>query len=71
MPKHSLSVAGHRTSITLEDEFWAALGAIAAQKNQAVSALVAEIDATKPDDANLSSAIRIFILRHYQANAGI
>lgn len=69
MPKHSLSIAGHRTSITLEDEFWTALGSIAGNKGQAVSALVAEIDAAKPAGANLSSAIRVHVLRHYQQRA--
>lgn len=59
--KHSLVVAGHRTSISLEDAFWQALKAAAAARGLSVAALVAEIDAGR-GAANLSSAIRVFLL---------
>jgi predicted DNA-binding ribbon-helix-helix protein len=59
--KRSLTVSGHRTSISLEDAFWRRLQALAAKRSQSLSALVAEIDASRAD-ANLSSAIRVFVL---------
>jgi predicted DNA-binding ribbon-helix-helix protein len=61
MAKHSLVIAGHRTSISLEDAFWNALREIAVTRGQSLAGLVAEIDATR-GDANLSSAIRVFVL---------
>ena len=63
--KHSVTVAGHRTSITLEAAFWQKLNAIAARRGIAVAALIAEIDggrAGDPADPNLSSAIRVYVL---------
>ncbi len=60
--KHSLVVAGHRTSISLEDAFWQALKAAAVARGLSISALVAEIDADR-GEANLSSAIRVHLLR--------
>lgn len=63
--KRSLSVAGHRTSLSLEDAFWAGLRAIAARRGVPVAALVAELDRER-GDANLSSAIRVFVLRDAQ-----
>ena len=61
--KHSLVIAGHRTSISLEREFWDALKAIAARRSLSLAALVAEIDAAR-GSANLSSAVRVHVLRH-------
>ena len=61
MAKHSLVIAGHRTSISLEDAFWRALKEIAAGRGQSLASLVAEIDSTR-GEANLSSAIRVFVL---------
>jgi predicted DNA-binding ribbon-helix-helix protein len=60
--KHSLAIAGHRTSISLERVFWDRLNALAAERGASLAALVAEIDAGR-GAANLSSAIRVFILR--------
>ena len=59
--KHSLMIAGHRTSITLEDAFWLRLRAIAARRGLSLAALAAQIDAGR-GAANLSSAIRVFVL---------
>jgi predicted DNA-binding ribbon-helix-helix protein len=59
--KRSLVVAGHRTSISLEDAFWRGLKALAERRSQSINALVAEIDAAR-GQANLSSAIRLFVL---------
>jgi len=61
MAKHSLVIAGHRTSISLEDAFWSGLKRIAAKERRALASMVAEIDATR-GNANLSSAIRVFVL---------
>ena len=59
--KHSLMIAGHRTSITLEDAFWLRLRAIAVRRGLSLAALAAQIDAGR-GAANLSSAIRVFVL---------
>lgn len=61
MKKRSLTLAGHRTSISLEDEFWSALNELAARRGLSVSALIAEIDRVRGGH-NLSSAIRVHIL---------
>lgn len=58
--KRSLVVAGHRTSISLEDAFWRGLKALAERRALSINALVAEIDAAR-GPANLSSAIRLFV----------
>jgi predicted DNA-binding ribbon-helix-helix protein len=58
--KRSLVIAGHRTSISLEDAFWRGLKALAERRSQSINALVAEIDAAR-GQANLSSAIRLFV----------
>ena len=63
--KRSLSIAGHRTSVSLEDAFWTALADIARSRDLPVAALVAEIDRGR-GHANLSSAIRVFALRFYR-----
>jgi predicted DNA-binding ribbon-helix-helix protein len=60
--KRSLVIAGHRTSISLEEAFWSALKALAESRAQSINALVAEIDANR-GKANLSSAIRVFLFR--------
>jgi predicted DNA-binding ribbon-helix-helix protein len=66
LQKHSVSIAGHRTSVTLESAFWEALGAIARRRGTTVAALIAAIDdgrAADPAAPNLSSAIRVFVLK--------
>ncbi len=69
--KHSLTLKGHRTSVSLEDEFWQAFRDIAAAKGQPINVLAAEIDAQRTGDAGqidtgLASAIRLFVLRYYR-----
>jgi predicted DNA-binding ribbon-helix-helix protein len=59
--KRSLTISGHRTSVSLEDAFWRRLKALAAERALSLSALIAEIDASR-GGANLSSAIRVFVL---------
>lgn len=60
--KHSVSIRGHRTSITLEDAFMDTLRQMADQRNMAVAALIAEIDSAHTTPINLSSAIRLAVL---------
>jgi predicted DNA-binding ribbon-helix-helix protein len=69
--KHSLTLNGHRTSVSLEQEFWVAFRDIAAARNQPINALAAEIDANREGDIGLASAIRLFVLRHFRlVNSG-
>ena len=63
MRKHSLVIAGHATSVSLEQEFWDALKDIADQRGIALAALIAEVDATREE--NLSSALRLHVLRTF------
>lgn len=64
--KHSVSINGHRTSITLEAAFWTALKDIAAAEGVSLNTLVAKIDLNQPE--NLSSALRVFVLEHFKKN---
>lgn len=59
--KHSIVIAGHRTSVSLEDAFWRALKDIAAKDGVSLAGLVARVDAER-GEANLSSALRVFVL---------
>lgn len=68
MQKRSFSIAGHRTSIALEPEFWLAFEDIASARGLSLAALVREIDETRLE-ANLSSAIRLSILAWYRTAA--
>lgn len=64
--KHSLTLRGHRTSVSLEDAFWRAFRDIAAEKSMAINTLAIEIDETRADDIGLASAIRVYVLNHYR-----
>ena len=64
--KRSLLIAGHSTSVSLEDAFWRELKIIAAARGQSLNQLAAEIDAART--GNLSSALRIFVLSEIRAN---
>ena len=73
MPKRSIRISGHPTSLSLEEPFWLALRDIAAVRGLAISTVVTEIDTARaaddPDnspDSSLSSALRVYILRWYQ-----
>lgn len=63
--KRSIVIAGHKTSVSLEDAFWKGLKEIADQNEQTLSDLVANIDSQRKH-GNLSSAIRLFVLDHYR-----
>jgi len=60
--KRSVTIRGHRTSYSLEQPFYDDLVVIAGERKLTLAALVAEIDASRPRDANLSSALRIHVL---------
>ena len=65
--KRSLTLRGHRASVSLEDEFWKAFRDIAAERNQPINALAAELDEARGMDLGLASAIRLFVLRHLKS----
>jgi predicted DNA-binding ribbon-helix-helix protein len=60
--KHSLTLAGHRTSVTLEAPFWDALRRMAAERNLSLNELAARIDAARAPDVGLASALRVAVL---------
>jgi len=65
--KRSITIAGHRTSVSLEDAFWIALGRIAESRECSTSQLVTQIDRERT--GNLSSAIRVFVLNETAAGS--
>jgi len=69
MKKHSITIEGHRTSISLEAEFWQLLKLIAAERQQTVAQLVRFVDRRR--NGGLSSALRLFVLAQLSAKAGI
>ena len=64
--KHSLTLKGHRTSVSLEDEFWKAFQDIAKEKHLGINELANVIDANRGGEAGLASAIRVYVLKHYR-----
>jgi predicted DNA-binding ribbon-helix-helix protein len=67
--KRSIVIAGHKTSVSLEDAFWKGLREIAEGRNMTLSDLVSTIDSERRH-GNLSSAIRLFVLDHYRGQVG-
>lgn len=70
MRKRSVTIDGHRTSISLEDAFWAELSALARTRGLSLNTLVAEIDRDRvaQDLGNLSSALRLYVLRELKSS---
>lgn len=68
--KRSVTISGHRTSVSLEPEFWNALVEIAAASKRPLAQLIDEIDKRAGRGKNLSSALRIYVLAHYRAKRG-
>ena len=66
--KRSISVNGNRTSVSLEDEFWQGLREIAKKEGRAITELVEQIN-RETHNVNLSSAIRVFVLKRFRASA--
>jgi predicted DNA-binding ribbon-helix-helix protein len=67
--KRSIVIAGHKTSVSLEDAFWKGLKEIAAGRDRTLSQMVGDIDSVRAT-GNLSSAIRLFVLDHYRMLIG-
>ena len=67
--KRSLTLRGHRTSVSLEDEFWRAFRDIAARKNKPINELAAEIDEARGVESGLASAIRLYVLAYYEGRS--
>ena len=64
--KRSVTIDGHRTSISLEAEFWQALAEIAAERERPLARLIGEVDKREGRAQNLSSALRLYVLAHYR-----
>ncbi len=62
--KHSVTIAGHKTSLSLEEAFWQALKEAAAAEGLSINALIGAIDRER--DGNLSSAVRVYLLARAQ-----
>jgi len=67
--KRSLTLHGHRTSVSLEDEFWDAFRDIAGARGMTLNQLAAQIDDARSGDEGLASAIRLSVLRHYRSES--
>ncbi|MFC3119329.1 ribbon-helix-helix domain-containing protein [Jhaorihella thermophila] len=68
--KRSLTLRGHRTSVSLEDAFWTAFREIAAAQGKPLNQLAAEIDEARGVESGLASAIRVYVLNWYRGRAG-
>jgi predicted DNA-binding ribbon-helix-helix protein len=67
--KRSLTLHGHRTSVSLEDPFWTAFRDIAIKTGKPINVLATEIDNLRGVDSGLASAIRVYVLDYYQTKA--
>lgn len=67
MNKRSVSIRGHRTSFSLEDDFWTELKAIAGVRKISLAQLVTQVDLRRDEEENLSSALRLFVLRELKS----
>ena len=66
--KHSLTLRGHRTSVSLEEDFWRAYLMIAKEQGKTINGLAAEIDESRGTEMGLASAIRLYVLHWYQSH---
>ena len=64
--KHSLTLGGHRTSVSLEDAFWTGFKELAAARGLGLNEAAREIDAARDPGTGLATAIRLAVLRHYR-----
>lgn len=64
--KHSLTLRGHRTSVSLEPQFWKAFLEISAREGKTINGLAAQIDEARDPETGLATAIRGFVLKWYQ-----
>lgn len=70
MKKRSMTIAGHRTSLSLEDGFWTELKRIADARGQSLNAMVTQIDNDRDLRVNLCSALRLFVLETVKSERG-
>ena len=68
--KRSIVIDGHKTSVSIEDDFWLGLKHIAGEREATITKLVQEIDGAR-ERGNLSSAIRVYVLRYYRQRGGL
>ncbi|MEL6736959.1 MAG: ribbon-helix-helix domain-containing protein [Pseudomonadota bacterium] len=66
LKKYSVTIRGHRTSLTLEPEFWNGLKSIATRRKQSMAALITAVDNKRSEGENLSSALRLRVLNDLQ-----
>tara|TARA_Y100000589_G_scaffold330484_1_gene380235 strand:+ start:1589 stop:1798 length:210 start_codon:yes stop_codon:yes gene_type:complete len=66
--KKSVNISGHRTSISIEEQFWQVLKEISEYKKKSINSLIFEIDKKRNINTNLSSAIRLFVLNYIRNN---
>lgn len=71
LKNYSITLLQHRTSITLEEEFFTALKEIASEKKMSLASLVTEIESEKTTTSNLSSTIRVYVLMYYRRGKNI
>ena len=69
--KRSISLSGHRTSYSIEDEFYKALVEMARRQSISLAGLVARVDSARATESNLSSALRVAVLGHFRSAATI
>jgi len=68
--KRSVTIGGHRTSVSLEDAFWRGLREIARGQGRTVATLIAGIDAARPPEVGLATALRLYVLAEIGKNRG-
>lgn len=68
--KRSVTIGGHRTSVSLEDAFWRELRGIAREKGQTVATLIAAIDRKRPPEVGLATALRLYVLAEVGRHQG-
>jgi predicted DNA-binding ribbon-helix-helix protein len=69
--KHSATLHGHRTSFSLEDEFWCELKTIAKERGMSLAGLITEIDDQRGGLGNLSSSLRLYVLRYLKGTVPV
>ncbi|MBB3316108.1 putative DNA-binding ribbon-helix-helix protein [Rhizobium sp. BK181] len=69
--KHSATLHGHRTSFSLEEEFWAELNSIAKARAIPLAALISDIDDQRQPESNLSSALRVYVLHWLKSEGAV
>ncbi len=69
--KKSVNISGHRTSISIEEQFWEVLKEISLYKKKSINSIILEVDRKRNINTNLSSAIRLFVLNYLKNDTNI